>query len=948
MLRFVKWTTVVLLLLGLAVAPAAAQGSGAISGAVRNANTGAGIVGVTVYVLDSAGGVVASETTGTGGAYLATGLPAGTYYVKTYNTLGYIDEVYDNVYCEAALCAATLGAPVVLLAGAPVNGIDFTLDVGGSISGTVTNAATGAPLANIFLLAYDAAGKMGASATTDASGAYLIRGLVAGRRYVRTFNVLGWVDELYDDFPCPGGTCSNVTTGTPIVVAAGSTTSPIDFGLDRGGAITGTVAAAGSGSPLQSVLVPIYDSTGAPISQVSTDKDGIYTKSGLPAGSYYVGTLNFLGYLDELYDDIKCPGATCDPTAGAAVAVVADETTKDIDFSLEPGGRISGKVTHGTGGLGSVRVAVYDSTGTCVGRGLTNGEGEYTTTALQPGTYYLKSTNHLGYIDEVYDNLPCDGGVCPDVTGGTGIAIAGTGTTPGVDFALELAGSISGSVWDDETSAPLAGVSVFVYNAAGIQVGVGYTNASGAYAVGGLAGGTHYARTGNSYGFVDELFGFHPCPMGACPPVTSGDAIEVTAGATTPGISFWLSVGGAVTGTVAHAVWGYYLDGVSIFIYDSAGSQVGFGEAAGGVFMLDQLPAGSYYLRTVNAAGFVDELYDNLPCPGGVCPPVTSGTAISVASGVMTGDIDFRLMPLLPGGSVRSDFTGDLTSDLLWRGTGGDLWLWGIENAAHATDAYVGAVADPNWEIKGQGDLNGDGMTDLVWRHKLDGTVYYWQMDGAMPAAELFVATVDISYDIVGTGDFDGDGKADLLWRNPVIGDLWLWRMNGAEVLGQSYVDTVDLSYAIRGLGDVNGDLKADVIWQGVAGDLWVWLMNGAVKDAQAYVGTVADPSYQVQQIADFDADMKADLLWWNSVAGDVWIWRLDGADVLSEHYVGLVANTDYRIQAAGDYNGDQKADILWRNVVAGDMWIWLMDGPAKASEAYLGTVGDPGYQIVK
>ena len=295
-----------------------------------------------------------------------------------------------------------------------------------------------------------------------------------------------------------------------------------------------------------------------------------------------------------------------------------------------------------------------------------------------------------------------------------------------------------------------------------------------------------------------------------------------------------------------------------------------------------------------------------------------------------------------------ADFTGDLTSDLLWRGPGGDLWLWGMENAAHATDAYVGIVADPNWEIRAQADVNGDGMADLVWRHKLDGTVYYWQMDGATPTAELFVATVDVSYDIVGTGDFDGDGKADLLWRNPALGDLWLWRMNGAEVLGQQYIDTVDLSYAIKGLGDVNGDFKTDVIWQGAAGDLWVWLMNGAVKDAQAYVGTVADATYQLQQVADFDADLKADLLWWNTVAGDVWIWRLDGADVLSEHYVGLVANTNYRIQAAGDYNGDQKADILWRNIVAGDLWVWLMDGAVKASEAYLGTVADAGYQIVK
>jgi len=121
-----------------------------------------------------------------------------------------------------------------------------------------------------------------------------------------------------------------------------------------------------------------------------------------------------------------------------------------------------------------------------------------------------------------------------------------------------------------------------------------------------------------------------------------------------------------------------------------------------------------------------------------------------------------------------------------------------VKHAAHATDAYVSVVGDPNWEIRAQGDRNGDGKADLVWRHKRDGTVYYWQMDGATPVAELFVATVDVSYDIVGTGDFDGDGKADILWRTIV------------------------------------------------AGDLWVWLMDGPVKASEAYLGIVADQAYQV------------------------------------------------------------------------------------------------------
>ena len=42
---------------------------------------------------------------------------------------------------------------------------------------------------------------------------------------------------------------------------------------------------------------------------------------------------------------------------------------------------------------------------------------------------------------------------------------------------------------------------------------------------------------------------------------------------------------------------------------------------------------GTYYLRTSNSPGYVDELNDNLSCTGGTCPAATTGTGVSVTTG---------------------------------------------------------------------------------------------------------------------------------------------------------------------------------------------------------------------------------------------------------------------------------------------------------------------------
>ena len=313
-----------------------------------------------------------------------------------------------------------------------------------------------------------------------------------------------------------------------------------------------------------------------------------------------------------------------------------------------------------------------------------------------------------------------------------------------------------------------------------------------------------------------------------------------------------------------------------------------------------------------------------------------------------SGGYQVTITQLVAGEPTLFDLDGEGTSDILWRhAANGDMWLWAMANGTKAGDTYVGLVLDTDWEIRGQGDLDGDWTTDLLWRHKTDGTIYYWRMSAGASEEQSYVSTVDVSYDIAGTGDFDGDGASDILWRNPARGDVWLWRMNGANVLGQSYIDTVDLGYTIKGLGDINGDGRTDIVWSGTAGDVWVWLMNGAVRDAQAYLKTVADTTYQIQQVADFDGLGTADLLWRNTVSGEVWLWSMNGAAVQSEGYVGTVPDPNYRIVGTGDYDENGSADILWHHATAGDVWLWLMNGPVKVSERYVGTAADTGYRIV-
>lgn len=644
---------------------------GSISGTVRDVNL-APIPNVEITVYDSAGDAVAVGVTDASGNYRTGGVVTGTYYVGTNQDVGYVDEVYNNIPCINGNCDPRVGMPLSVTLGETVSGIDFVLEVGGNITGTITNAVTGLPINdNIFVQFMDAAGNfVGGAHTDDTMGQFTAQGVAAGTYYAIA-GYPGFFNQMYNNLTC--STNCNTLLSTPIHVTTGATTANINFALQPTtavGTISGTVRDIGTaGSPVISTLnVQLLSATGAVIANMNTNASGVYTFSNLAVASYYVranpGNQPFIGMLHGSPSDVVCLNCNVLTTAGAALVPVTAGATTTIDFSLTAGGRISGVVTNEVGGaaISGIQVQVFSSAGVNLGTVSTNASGAYTTRGLPAGNYFLRTTDPVGsFVGELYDSLFCPGPGCNVITG-TPVAVAGTTVVGGRNFALAPAGRIQGSVSNAATGAPISfGVNVQIFTDAGTFLGNALPNASGDYTSFGLPAGRYYLRTSNSLGFIDELFDNLPC-VGVCS-VTAGTPVDVTVGASTTGRSFALSPGGNISGTVRDAGTNALLPQARVGAYLADGTLArGAATNANGEYVIAGLAPGTYYLRTaVVGILYLDELYNELPCAP-TCT-LTDGEPVVIVSGVTQGGRNFTLTP--GGGALSGTVRDAATSSLM-------------------------------------------------------------------------------------------------------------------------------------------------------------------------------------------------------------------------------------------------------------------------------------------
>lgn len=111
------------------------------------------------------------------------------------------------------------------------------------------------------------------------------------------------------------------------------------------------------------------------------------------------------------------------------------------------------------------------------------------------------------------------------------------------------------------------------------------------------------------------------------------------------------------------------------------------------------------------------------------------------------------------------------------------------------------------------------------------------------------------------------------------------------------------------------------------------------------YIG-VLDTDGRVAGTADFNGDMKPDILWQHQVRGDVYLWLMDGLDFLDGVDLGSIEDAEWKIKGTDDYNGDLMPDILWQHKTSGEIAVWLMDNTEFLASVSIATVEDNDWMI--
>ena len=147
-----------------------------IAGRVVDAATGTPIPGVEIDA-DSTGGnrYHSYARTNSDGVFTLTGVKPGTYVIRAgRNHPTYAQQHYDDSF------ESNQAEPVTVGQEESIGGIDFALRLGGTISGRVTDAETGLPIADMEVSARTAVGSQFEWTRTDTNGDYILRGVPAG------------------------------------------------------------------------------------------------------------------------------------------------------------------------------------------------------------------------------------------------------------------------------------------------------------------------------------------------------------------------------------------------------------------------------------------------------------------------------------------------------------------------------------------------------------------------------------------------------------------------------------------------------------------------------------------------------------------------------------------------------------------------------------------------
>ena len=477
-----------------------------------------GYSGVTVQLLDKDGQVIATTTTDANGNYSFDKLPDGTYSVTVVKD----GELADTEQTEDPDATKDNASEPVTLNedNTSKDHIDFGYVPDYSIHGLVyrdgdrseSHGADEKGYANQTVELRDKDGKVVATTTTDADGAYSFEKLPAGDYTVKVVKdgALTDLDQTED----PDSTKDSASG----VISLGNdhrTQTDVNFGYIANNSINGTIYRDGdrdgkkgdTEGRYSGVTVQLLDKDGKVIATTTTDKDGKYSFEHLPDGTYSVKVVKD-GVLADA-DQTGDPDTTLDNASKPITLNEKNPTKGDVDFGYVPNNTITGTVYRDDNrdktingdepGLERVSVQLLDDNGTILQTLDTAADGSYAFQHLPDGKYTVKVVRSSSIKD--YDQTED-----PDATVDDTSAVYTMGPEnslqENVNFGYVPDYSIAGRVYRDADKSgsytdgeeTFEGVTVDLIDASGTVVATATTTADGTYSFEKLPAGTYRVK----------------------------------------------------------------------------------------------------------------------------------------------------------------------------------------------------------------------------------------------------------------------------------------------------------------------------------------------------------------------------------------------------------------------------------------------------------------------
>ena len=386
---------------------------------------------ITVELIGADGSVVATTKTDADGNYSFTGLDAGTYTVKV-TKAGEIAELTQTEDPDGTKDNAS-GA-ITLNADNPVReNVNFGYIKKHAISGNVyldqnrdkTKNTGDIDLSGVTVKLLDKDGNVVGTTTTDADGNYSFTGLNDGTYTVQVDKTGPLADKEQTEDPS-GKTDSRSQAIT--FTRTDPDVTNVNFGYADNYSIHGLVYRDGDRDETHGATekgyanqtVELRDKDGKVVATTTTDENGAYSFSKLPAGDYTVKVVKD-GALTDL-DQTEDPDSTKDSTSGVISLGNDHRTETDVNFGYIANNSINGTIYRDgdrdgkkgdtEGRYSGVTVQLLDKDGKVIATTTTDKDGKYSFEHLPDGTYSVKvvkdgaltDTDQTGDPDNKLDN----------------------------------------------------------------------------------------------------------------------------------------------------------------------------------------------------------------------------------------------------------------------------------------------------------------------------------------------------------------------------------------------------------------------------------------------------------------------------------------------------------------------------------------------------------------